>query len=333
VRDLEPPPLTDAASGSAHGAVAEPCAASRAVLQKMARSWNARAQVRKASATEELAFDLDRPDFAVELLPFRDHPRFLALDAPVRARVLSAAWLAYNSKTLDIESWIVSPFCHDVLGGSVRGLDDEISHQIVSETLVDESFHVLLTVNATNLTRRMRDLPLRLPPSELLRRARQEQAAHVAPWQRALLGLAVAVVSEVFISDYLLLLSGSETLQPLHRLAVDSHRRDEASHGVVFRHLAKIAYRAMSPREQEFFAAALPRPVRWFAAPDAATWSALLNQLGVAGADELVGDCLRHGADELSTIDYTGVVELAHELGITSGAIGRDAFHREGLVA
>ncbi len=307
--------------------------ASRAVLQKMARSWRQRAQVRKAQDFEEIEFELARPDFAAELLPFGDHPRFQRLDEAARARVLSAAWLAYNAKTLDIESWIVSPFCLDALGGRVPGLGDAVSQQVVSETLVDESFHVLLTVNATGLTRAHRSLALEVPPSLLVRLTRECQARYSEEWQRTLVRLAVAVVSEVFISDYLLALSSSEVIQPLHRLVVDAHRRDEVAHGVVFRHLARVIYGALSRREREFFAAVLPRPVRWFAAHDTALWSSLFSQLGAPELGGLAQECAGKREDELARIDYSGVIELATELGITELPMGRDAFVSEGLLS
>jgi alpha-N-dichloroacetyl-p-aminophenylserinol N-oxygenase len=307
--------------------------ASRDMLQKMARSWHLRAQVRKAQEYDEQIFDPARPDFAVGLLPFERHPHFLRLDEQQRMRVLSSAWLAYNAKTLDIESWIVSPFCQDVLAGSIPGLTDALCRQVVSETLVDESFHVLLTVNATNLTRSMRKLDLELPPSLLLRLTREWQSQYTEEWQRTLVRLAVAVVSEVFISDYLLQLSSSEVIQPLHRLVVDAHRRDESAHGVVFRHLAKVVYQALSRREREFFALMLPRPVRWFAAHDSALWSSIFQQLGVPGMEELVQDCTGRKEGELASIDYSGLVELADELGITDMAMGRDAFSSEGLLS
>jgi hypothetical protein len=307
--------------------------ASRAVLQKMARSWHLRAQVRKAQTPDEQSFDLSRPDFAVGLLPFKDHPRFERLDARQRALTLSSAWLAYNSKTLDIESWIVSPFCQDVLSNKLPGLTDAVSRQIISETLVDEAFHVLLTVNATNLTRRMRGLHVDIPPSLLVRLTREHQDQCAEEWQRTLVRFAVAVVSEVFISDHLLQLSSAEAIQPLHRMAVDAHRRDEVAHGVVFRHLARVAYESLSRREQEFFAAVLPRPVRWFAAQDRGVWAAIFGQLGIPDMDEVLHDCTRRHADELGSIDYSGVVQLARELGITELPVGRDAFQREGLLA
>jgi hypothetical protein len=314
-------------------APASTAAASRAVLHKMARSWHLRAQVRKAQVHDELSFDLARPDFAVELLPFKDHPRFQRLEPQQLELTLSSAWLAYNSKTLDIESWIVSPFCQDVLSGNLQGLTDEVSKQIVGETLVDEAFHVLLTVNATNLTRRMRGLHIDIPSSLLVRLTRRCQEQCAEEWQRTLVRFAVAVVSEVFISDHLLQLSSSDAIQPLHRMTVDAHRRDEAAHGVVFRHLAQVAYEALSRREQEFFAAVLPRPVRWFAAQDRDIWSSIFRQLDIPDMDELVHDCTQRHPDELRNIDYSGVVELAQELGITDMPIGRDAFQSEGLLA
>ncbi len=305
---------------------------SRAVLRKLVRNWPTRAQVRRGSMHEDVAFDPSRPDFCVSLLPFKEHPRFLRFNEEELSATLSGAWLAYNHKTLDIETGIVLPLCTDVLAGKVAGLGDAVSKQTISETMVDESYHVLLTVNATGITREMRGLDIEVPPSALVRMTRACEEEYAEEWQRSLIRFAVAVVSEVFISDYLLQLASSEVVQPLHRLTVDAHRRDEAAHGVVFRHLARLVFPALSKTQREFFAAILPRPVRWFAAPDFGAWASIFQQLGIRDTEELISDCAGLYRGKLGGIDYSGVVSLARELGITDMSIGRDAFESEGLL-
>jgi hypothetical protein len=100
-----------------------------------------------------------------------------------------------------------------------------------------------------------------------------------------------AIVSEVFISDYLKVLSTEMAIQPFNRLTVDAHRRDELAHGSVFKGLAKCLYGSLNAREREFFIEELPKPVHWFANIELDVWQAMLQQVGFRATDTVISNC------------------------------------------
>jgi alpha-N-dichloroacetyl-p-aminophenylserinol N-oxygenase len=108
----------------------------RALLQRLANNWGRRARVKQPELDGETLFDDSKDDFIPDLLPFRDRPAFLAAPDSMRKQILSCGWLAYNEKTVDIESKIVAPACHHIIAGDVPGLQDGVSKQIAGQTLV-----------------------------------------------------------------------------------------------------------------------------------------------------------------------------------------------------
>jgi len=305
----------------------------RALLQRLANSWGRRARVKKLELDGETLFDASRDDFIPDLLPFRDHPAFLSASDEMRRQILSCGWLAYNEKTVDIESKIVAPACHHIIAGDVPGLQDGVSKQIAGQTLVDEAYHELLVLRACQVTRDQRALGrLALPESQLIVSMRREQAEHSASWQKLLVQLATAIVSEVFISDYLNRLSRETVIQPFNRLTVEAHRHDELAHGSIFKGLTKCLYGSLDRREREFFIEVLPKPVRWFANSELDVWQAMLQQLGFSATDTVIRDCRSVNEENLARIDYADLIVLAQNLGLLDRQIGIDTFARAGLV-
>lgn len=302
-----------------------------AMLRKIAKTWHSRAQVRRGDPAPELTFDAARPDFPIELLPFRTHPRFLRFSEPEKSRTLTAAWFVYSAKTIEIETHIVNPFCCDVLKERIPGLREGACREIISQTMVDESYHVLMTANADCITGLGRGLKVTVPTSSLTASMMSHRDSYRDSWQATLVQFATALVSEVFVSDYLKLLSSDRSIQPLHRAVVDAHRRDESVHNTIFRQLARLVYVELSPREREFFSAIMPRPVRWFAEYDFDMWANVFAQLEIDDVREMIGDCKAAQQGDLGRIDYSGIVELANELGVTHLAVGRQSFAEEGL--
>ncbi len=307
----------------------------RSLLQKMGTNWHRRAQVKKKKEEldAEWIFDETKKDFRVDLLPFKDHPDFWQAPVEVQNQILSCGWLAYNEKTIDIESKVITPACYHIIYKDVPGAEDEISQQIASETLVDESYHVLLVINACCITRKRRGLPsLKLPDFNLVTNMYREQANCSETWQRIIVQLVTAIVSEVFISDYLKLLADDTTIQPLNRITVDTHRRDELTHSSIFKNLTKCIYSQLNRKQKEFFIEMLPKPVRWFANAELAVWKAMLEQIGFPRTEPVITDCAAINELNLMRIDYTGVTALAEELGILDSERGIDSFGREGLL-
>src|SRR5215471_1935090 len=305
----------------------------RTLLHRLAKNWGHRARVKQPELEGETLFDASKDDFLPALLPFQDHPAFLAAPDGMRTQILSCGWLAYNAKTLDIEAKVVAPACHHIIAGDVPGLHDGVSQQIAGQTLVDEAYHELLVLRACQVTRNRRGLgAMTLPESQLIVKMRQAQAQCSAPWQQVLVHLATAIVSEVFISDYLRLLSQAMTIPPFNRLTVEAHRRDELAHGSIFKGLTKCLYGSLTQHERAFFIEVLPRPVHWFANSELEVWQVMLQQIGFRATDTVIRDCRSANAANLARIDYTDLITLAEELGLLEGQRGLDSFARAGLV-
>ena len=149
----------------------------RALLQRLANNWGRRARVKQPELDGETLFDNSKDDFIPDLLPFQDHPAFLAAPDDMRKQILSCGWLAYNEKTVDIEAKIVAPACNYIISGDVPGLQDGVSKQIAGQTLVDEAYHELLVLKACQVTRDIRGLgAVTLPESQLIVKMRHAQA-------------------------------------------------------------------------------------------------------------------------------------------------------------
>ena len=305
----------------------------RALLQRLAASWGRRARVKQPELEGDSLFDAGKDDFIPDLLPFQDHPAFVSASEDMKRRILSCGWLAYNEKTVDIESKIVAPACHHIIAGAVPGLQDAVSQQIAAQTLVDEAYHEFLVLSACRVTRERRGLrALTLPESRLIVEMRRAQAQCDKRWQGILVQLATAIVSEVFISDYLNLLSAETTIQPFNRLTVSAHRHDELAHGSIFKGLTACLYGGLSRREREFFVEVLPKPVRWFANVELDVWQAMLQQIGFRDADRVIRDCRSDNEDNLARVDYSDLITLAEELGLLDEQRGFDSFARAGLI-
>ena len=152
---------------------------------------------------------------------------------------------------MDIESKIVSPACILIVSGEVPGLQDGVRKQIASETLVDEAYHEFLVLKVCQIRRDRRgQVAPNLPESQLIVKMHEAQAQCSPRWQRVLI--------EVFIRDYLKFLSTKKAIQPLNRLTVEAHRRDEMAHGSIFKGLAKCMYASLNTSELEFFVDVLP---------------------------------------------------------------------------
>src|SRR5215470_16395916 len=105
---------------SHNGAPLPPAASqARALLQRLATTWGRRARVKQPELEGETLFDASKDDFLPALLPFQDHPAFLAAPDAMRTQILACGWLAYNEKTVDIEAKIVAPACHHIIAGDV----------------------------------------------------------------------------------------------------------------------------------------------------------------------------------------------------------------------
>jgi P-aminobenzoate N-oxygenase AurF len=82
----------------------------RALLHRLANNWGRRACVKQPELEGETLFDASKDGFVPHLLPFRDHPAFLAAPEGMRTQILSCGWL-------DVHFVNPSPvFCLDKAG-------------------------------------------------------------------------------------------------------------------------------------------------------------------------------------------------------------------------
>jgi hypothetical protein len=302
------------------------------MLERLATSWPRRAYVKKQEL--EPFFEADKEDFLESLLPFRDMPQYQSCLPEMKSRVLSCGWLMYNAKTVQIETEIVNPTCLDILKGTMPGLRSADSQKAVCETMVDEVYHVHLVEQASRLTRSSRGLEnIVIPQFNLVRHMRKRQQGSSDPWQGRMIQFATAVVSEIFISDYLHLLSESTDIQSFNRMTVAAHRHDEMVHSPLFMSLAQLFAHELTEQQRAFFADVLSEPVVWFADRELDIWLSLLRQIDFPQADEMIQECRSSGAVDLTSLNYSEIVSMAEEIGLLDSVAARDSFARQGLIA
>lgn len=286
-------------------------------VAKMVVSWPDRAAVKKEELDTQALYKDELPDFLLNLLPFNDHPNFVRASDELKQRVLSCGWLAYNEKTIAVETKIISPACMHVIDGDIPGLSYEVCREALAQVFVDEAYHTLLLVNACRVTRQRRGLEaLRIPDFTLIENMRASQDQQPERWKKILIQLICATVSEVSISDYLGLLSGATSIQPLNMITTEIHRRDEAAHASVFKKIAQMAYLATSAEKREFFVQNLPKPVVWFSSLELGVWHSMLDQIGFPDADRMLKDCATKQEYDVSRRDFSALSEMLHCLGI-----------------
>jgi hypothetical protein len=288
-------------------------------IERLTDSWTSRANVRKPPLDLTLDYDPRKPDYLTELLPFHDHPIYQKAPEEFKQAALSCGWIAYNEKTVAIESKIVSPACMHLIDGEVAGFPRHRHRSAVAQALTDEAFHILLVVQATGVTRQRRRLhDLTLPSFDLVNSMQQHQDKHPEKWKRILIQLATAVVSEVMVSEYLSRLSNALDIQPLNRLTTEIHRRDESAHNGLFKSLGAVIYHGLNAREREFFVGALSQPSRWFASPELDVWEAMLKQIGFPDAEHMIADCRAQRRTKDIHLDLSTLETLFADLGVES---------------
>lgn len=284
---------------------------------KFVASWPNRAAVKRKEPEYDQVFEISRSDFLVELLPFRDHENFLRAPECDRQAALSCGWLAYNAKTIAVESKIVSPACMHVIDDVLPGIPARRHREAIAEALVDESYHILLTSNACDVTRVHRGLGhVRLPQFELVRCMHAEQDRHPERWKKILVQVATAVVSEMLVSDYLKLLSEADDVQPLNVLTTAIHRKDESAHNGLFKTLGTELHDQLSPHEQEFFLQLLAKPAQWFASAELDVWQSMLTQINFPNADRMIADCRDRKQFVQPSLDVSALQRLYDKLNL-----------------
>ncbi|SDP68628.1 AurF N-oxygenase family protein [Lentzea jiangxiensis] len=262
----------------------------RDLLVQLTRRWGRRVAVKKDELDLDGHFDAGLPDFPEHLVPVLALPGAEKLDKDARARVLSAAWIAYNAKTAAIEDEIILPACRLMLRDRIPVRRDDVAVDALHQTIIDEHYHILMCHNAVGVTRRRRDMAdVRFAPGVWsVVRGRAAARAGLSGFDRDIVDIAFSLAAETTISGFLSALSTAHEIQPMNRITTDLHRRDESSHAVVFRELCGSLYRNLDSAQQKMFREALVTGLTAFRSADLEPWVAVAAQGGFEiGADQL----------------------------------------------
>ncbi|MGW1375717.1 diiron oxygenase [Streptomyces sp. NPDC002446] len=271
-----------------------PPAFERDLLHQLTKRWGKRVAVKKDELDLDGHFDPELPDFPEHLVPLLALPGRKPLDADARRQILSASWIAYNAKTTAIEDEVILPACRLMLHERIPVRKDEAAVTALHQTIIDEHYHILMCQNAASVTRRRRGLTgLTFDPRDWsVVRALRERRRELTGPARDLVEIAFALAAETTINAFLSTISTEYGIQPMNRITVDLHRRDESGHAVVFRELAVSLYGELAADQRELFKDALVQGLDAFRAPDFDPWVGV----AAAGGMDVTADELRSAA-------------------------------------
>lgn len=289
------------------------------LVVRLNQAWTRRATVCSPEKTSvEEVFDPARPDYPQQMVPFFHHPKFQALSDELKSSVVTWGWIGYNLRTVTAEEHVVNPAL-SVIANQYLGKDDWHFREAMQQTLIDEHYHTLMHLRAIERTKLERaiDQELDLPPSVTYLRLQALRETLVEPWQKDLAAITFAVVAEISVNAYLDLLADDQSIQPQNRRVAELHNRDEYAHSKVLAEVAKVMYANMQPVQQAFFARTLSVALSAFVAQDYSMWEAILTQLGVEDAAQIIADTRESSKNATIMRDYSGLHKLAHDLGIS----------------
>lgn len=292
--------------------------------KKLAESWAKRVAVKVSDIDVSYYNDPAVPDFPYAMVPFKQDPRFVSLDVKTQRQVLAGAWITYNEKVISIESHIVNPSCERILQGGICGVNNADIKRVVCQTMVDEQYHTLMSLEASLLTRKLHGLEkLVIPESELIQSLKHKLAeAKERPHQDLIL-LAHATVAELTINAYLKLLSFDDTIQPFNRDITRLHFDDESTHRKIFLEIVPIIYQTLSVQDKAFFFESLKDCLDAFTRPDFSSWTAILSYLEVPEYRDIL-EKVSQNAKPLFR-DYSSFKALLSKLGIEHSELEIDA--------
>ena len=299
----------------------------RDLLAQLTARWGRRVAVKQDELDLDGHFDPALPDFPEHLLPARLRAELHCLDIEAKQRILGAAWIAYNGKTGAIEDEIILPACRLMLTDQIPVRKDDVTAAALHQTIIDEHYHILMCQNAAGVSKRRRNLGhLAFDPRGWATvSGRYRYRAGHSGHERDLVDIAFALAAETTINLLFTDLASTFDYQPMNRITVDMHRKDESGHTVVFRELARPLYRELAAGERDLFKDALLRGLVEFRAPDFTPWVTVAAAGGVVlDAEEIAAAT----AEPASPRDIGPLQVLLAELGLSEelgGAMRRAA--------
>jgi hypothetical protein len=291
-----------------------------AVITRLAKNWRRRAAVKGAELDLEALYELDRPDYPEGLLPFHDHPTYQALDPARRTELLAWGMVAFNHDIMEIEQHVANPGFALLLNGEFPGVAGEHAHAALAQATVDEQYHTLMHLNSSAVIRRARGWALPVAALSMsykaIRHLQLRAEAATDRFEQNLITLAFATVAEVSISSLLGLIADDTEIQPVHSTTVKLHNRDEYCHSSISAEMAKMVYRQLSARQQQFFLSALAKSLDAFAANDFGTWRRIVDLVDVTNGQRMIDDCQADPSRAQMLIDYSGLYQLCQQMDV-----------------
>lgn len=246
----------------------------RDLLAQISRRWDKRVAVKKDELDLDGHFEPDRPDFPGHMVPVFGLDGVSPADQDARQQIFAAAWIAYNAKTRAVEEEIILPACRLMLTDRIPVRKDDVAVASLHQTIIDEHYHILMCDNAAGVTRRRRGLAdLTFDPGGWsvvrgLNRCREG----ITGTARDIVEIAFALAAETTIGLLFPTIASDFTIQPMNRMTVEMHQRDETGHAVIFRELIAPLYHALGHSERELFKDALLEGLKAFRTPDFDPW-------------------------------------------------------------
>ncbi|MCG7490557.1 diiron oxygenase [Vibrio sp. Of14-4] len=288
-----------------------------AKLTRIAGSWDRRATVKQAPVFHEKLLDESKPDYPSTLIPFWEHPDFQAHDADLKFKLLSHAWVNYNNNTITAEENVANPAFYLMMTDKFPGTHYESMKKNMIQALIDEHYHTYMHMSANFATKRIRALnKLVLPHSVSYRHFLKAQEDATESWQKDLLTVVWAIVSEISINAYLSLLEDAKDIQQVHCDIAKAHNLDEYGHAKICFEVAKSIYANMNKKQKRYFVDFLPLALKAFVANDYSVWRATLEQLNFKKVDTIIGDCELTVSKKNLIRDYSGLKHIVFDLEI-----------------
>ncbi|MDV8003573.1 diiron oxygenase [Rhodococcus sp. IEGM 1318] len=290
-----------------------------AIVNRLASNWARRATVKKAEPELDDLFDPSLSDYPEALLPFAEHPNYLALRPEQKQRLQAWAWIAFNKNVMDIEKYVVNPG-FDVLAEDRLGVGlGDWATVAVNQAMVDEQYHTLMHFNASSATRRGRGwaLPSRaLPDVSTVRTRAQALNAADGPRKIALTELAFMTVAEVSITAYLDLISDDPGVQSTNRATIRLHARDEYCHASIAGELAVLVWDSLDGGDRSYLLKGFESAMRAFSGTDFGAWRAIMEIEAVPGGQKMLDDVGSEPRNKLFVQDYSGIERLYRTLNL-----------------
>lgn len=285
------------------------------VLKSLETGWYKRAQIKTAQPFESILFEKDKWDFLPQLMPFHKHPLWNEVSVATKQMAASYGWIMYNMRTVCIETKVVSPLCYSIIG-NINPLTAQFDFKsIISQTLIDESYHTLLSINGIKAIYENRTLEeIKLPEQNFYKQYEDYMLACSHQWQKDIVQLSLVVASEVLISDYLSLIATSETIQPFCREIVRTHLKDELAHSNTFKIIAEKVMTVATVEQKEFMLECIVKSLEWFSNNELETWQAILTSLDVPRVVEIIEDYRRVSKQDGNKLAKKKIYELINHL-------------------